>query len=139
MKGITQNRINDVKDIDLIQYLLDRYPDRFTKRKNGTQLVYKNNKSLVIYEDHAYDFGEVNHAYKDSIYVEQMLSGCTFMEAVERLEVWKSNKIAEDCNEVRLDLFNRIYDDVDELSEDDEPCFIPNSGDEDNNILNDNE
>ncbi len=124
MKGITQNRINDVKDIDLIQYLLDRYPDRFTKRKNGTQLVYKNNKSLVIYGDHAYDFGEVKHAYKDSIFVEQMLSGCTFMEAVERLEVWKSSKTAENSDEVRLDLFNRIYaDDMD--SEAKEPMFIP--------------
>ncbi|MBP3782750.1 MAG: hypothetical protein J6I68_05830 [Butyrivibrio sp.] len=112
MKGITQNRINDVKDIDLIQYLLDRYPDRFTKRKNGTQLVYKNNKSLVIYGDHAYDFGEVNHAYKDSIYVEQMLSGCTFMEAVERLEVWKQSK--GDCDDkIRLDLFDNVRSDID--------------------------
>ncbi len=130
MKGITQNRINDVKDIDLIQYLLDRYPDRFTKRKNGTQLVYKNNKSLVIYEDHAYDFGEVNHAYKDSIYVEQMLSGCTFMEAVERLEVWKSSKTAEDNNEVRLDLFTKVYDDVDEMSGNNEMWLIPDGLDE---------
>lgn len=106
MKGITQNRINDVKNIDLIQYLLDRYPDCFTKRKNGTQLVYKKYKSLVIYQDHAYDFGEVNHAYKDSIYVEQMLSGCTFKEAVERLEVWKAEQLSKGT--VSLNLFDNL-------------------------------
>ncbi len=111
MIGITQNRINDVKDMDLIAYLLDRYPDKFIQRKNGEQLVYKNYKSLVIYKDHAYDFGEVRHAYKDSIYVEQLLSGCTFMEAVERLEVWKQSKA--DCNdEIRLDLFNMVHTDM---------------------------
>lgn len=109
MIGITQNRIDDVKEIDLIAYLLDRYPDKFIQRKNGEQLVYKNYKSLVIYKDHAYDFGEVRHAYKDSIYVEQLLSGCTFMEAVERLEVWKRCKQSDcDTDNERLDLFDNL-------------------------------
>lgn len=87
MKGITQDRIDNAKDIDLIQYLQDRYQDKFRQRKTG-ELVLLSNKSFVLYKDHAYDFGEVKHPYKDSIFVEQMLSGCTFMEAVERLEIW---------------------------------------------------
>lgn len=111
MKGVIQRRIDDVKDIDLIAYLQDRYPEKFSVRKNGEQLVYRNNKSLVIYRDHAYDFGEVRHAYKDSIYVEQMLSGCTFTEAVERLEVWKAEQLSKGT--VSLNLFDNLDTDID--------------------------
>lgn len=106
MIGIVQSRIDDVKDIDLIQYLLDRYPSKFNVRKNGEQLSYKDNKSLVIYKDHAYDFGEVKHPYKDSIYIEQLLSDCTFMEAVERLEVWKAEHASKETG--NLDIFNNL-------------------------------
>ncbi len=109
MIGIIQSRINDVKDIDLIQYVLDRYPNKFNVRKNGEQLSYKENKALVIYKDHAYDFGEVKHPYKDSIYIEQLLSDCTFTEAVERLEVWKKGKDAESSDVVKLDMFDNVH------------------------------
>lgn len=112
MKGITQDRIDNVKDIDLIQYLQDRYQDKFRQRKTG-EMVLLSNKSFVVYKDHAYDFGEVKHPYKDSIFVEQMLSGCTFMEAVERLEVWKKEKDANVSGIVSLDLFDNLKTDID--------------------------
>lgn len=125
MIGIIQSRINDVKDIDLIQYVLDKYPSKFNIRKNGEQLSYKENKALVIYKDHAYDFGEVKHPYKDSIYIEQLLSDCTFTEAVERLEVWKKGKEAETNGEVRLDMFDNLNTDNDEIAPNDELITIP--------------
>lgn len=111
MKGITQDRIDNVKDIDLIQYLQDRYQDKFRQRKTG-EMVLMSNKSFVVYKDHAYDFGEVKHPYKDSIFVEQMLSGCTFMEAVERLEIW----LAEQEGGIHMfdNLDSKRNDDVDE-------------------------
>lgn len=68
--------------------------------------LYRNYKSLVIYKDHAYDFGEVRHAYKDSIYVEQLLSGCAFMEAVERLEVWKAEQASKETG--LLNMFDSL-------------------------------
>ena len=125
MIGIVQSRINDVKDIDLIQYLLDRYPSKFNVRKNGEQLSYKENKALVIYKDHAYDFGEVKHPYKDSIYIEQLLSDCTFMEAVERLEVWKKGKNAESSDEVKLDMFDNLNTLESEEERGENMMFIP--------------
>lgn len=97
MKGIDQKRIDTVKRIPLQEYLLDTYPNKFRKRNNG-DLVLKENKGLVVYNDHAYDFGEVKHPYKDSIYIEQLLSGCTFMEAVERLEEWIDKHDTPDKN-----------------------------------------
>ena len=66
MKGITQNRIDNVKHIDLIKYLQDRHKEKFRQRKIG-ELVLFSNKSFVVYKDHAYDFGEVRHPYKDMI------------------------------------------------------------------------
>ena len=125
MIGIIQSRINDVKDIDLIQYVLDKYPSKFNIRKNGEQLSYKDNKALVIYKDHAYDFGEVKHPYKDSIYIEQLLSDCTFTEAVERLEVWKKEKNAESSDEVKLDLFDNLGISETEVTRDEGMMFIP--------------
>ncbi len=110
MKGISQSRIDNAKDINLISYVLEKYEDRFYKRKNG-ELIYRDKKSLVIYSDHAYDFSEARHPYKDSIYVEELISGCTFMEAVERIEVWKKSKNASSEDEVELDLFDDMYTD----------------------------
>lgn len=107
MKGISLERINYVKDINLIQYVIDNYNDKFYQRKNG-ELVYRLNRSLVIYADHAYDFSVVKHAYKDSIYIEEFLSGCTFSEAVERIEVWKKSKEADESGSVRIDIFNNL-------------------------------
>ena len=107
MKGISLQRIDYVKDINLIQYVLDNYNEKFYQRKNG-ELVYKPNRSLVIYEDHAYDFSVVNHAYKDSIYIEELLSGCTFTEAVERIEVWKKSKEAEENSLTSTHIFDTL-------------------------------
>ena len=42
-----------------------------------------------------------------------MLSGCTFMEAVERLEVWKKEEDAKASGIVSLDLFDNLKTDTD--------------------------
>lgn len=134
MKGIEQVRIDIVKKIPLKKYLLDIYPDKFRIRNNG-DLVLKDNKGLVVYDDHAYDFGKVKHPYKDSIYIEQQLSGCTFMEAVERLENWidkhntpdknntTSKKEMDKPEKINLHLFDNIADNV--LFQDEEDFELP--------------
>ena len=123
MKGITQERINIVKNIDLIQYLKDNHPDRFRVRKGG-ELVDKQDKSFVVYQDHAYVYNEVKHPYKDSIYVEEMVSGCSFMEAVEHIETWIAKRKmpapttqpkAEEKEAISDDGFMFIPDGIDEL------------------------
>ncbi len=66
----------------------------------------------------------VKHPYKDSIYVEEMVSGCSFMEAVERIETWiAKRKIpdptpqpkAEETEAIKDDGFMFIPDGIDEL------------------------
>ena len=104
---ITMEQIDYVKDIDLIQYVLDNYKDLFYQRESG-DLVYKPNRALVVYKDHAYDFGTTRYPYKDSIYIEELCGGSTFVEAVERIEVWKKSKEAEASGEHQLDIFENI-------------------------------
>ena len=107
MKGISLERIDYVKDIDLIQYVIDKYNGLFYQRQNG-ELVYKANRSLVIYKDHAYDFSVTRHAYKDSIYVERLLGGSSFVEAIERIEAWKHSKAAQEGQCFSLNIFNNL-------------------------------
>lgn len=90
MIGITREEVNELNAINIQEYLLETDKDNFIKRNNGT-IIYKKDKSYVIWSDHAYVFGKVvQHPYKDPIGLLRELYGYSFMEAVNKLREYVS-------------------------------------------------
>ena len=90
MKGISKQRVVEANSINLINYLKETDASSFRERKNGT-IVYVPNDSLVIWADHSYDFGTVQHPYKDAIGTIRMLYDYSFEEAITKLEEYNHN------------------------------------------------
>ena len=88
MHGIERAEIQQLKQINLKEYLLSFDKDNYRQRSNGT-IVNKNKSHIVIYEDHSYQFNTTANPYKDNIGTLQTLYGWTFMETVEKLRAYK--------------------------------------------------
>ncbi len=88
MHGIERAEIEQLKQINLKEYLLSFDKDNYRQRSNGT-IVNKNKSHIVIYEDHSYQFNTTVNPYKDNIGTLQTLYGWTFMETVEKLRAYK--------------------------------------------------
>ena len=88
MHGIERAEIEQLKQINLKEYLLSFDKGNYRHRSNGT-IVNKNKSHIVIYEDHSYQFNTTVNAYKDNIGTLQTLYGWTFMETVEKLRAYQ--------------------------------------------------
>ena len=88
MHGIERAEIEQLKQINLQEYLLSFDKDNYRHRTNGT-IVKKDKSHIVIYEDHSYQFNTTVKPYKDNIGTLQTLYGWTFMETVEKLRAYK--------------------------------------------------
>lgn len=109
-RGVNKSRLEKVKQISVKGYLLSKHPELFRSSQNNTSLILKNNSDYVIYDDHAFNFGDgISFPRRDNIDILQDLFGLGFIQAVEELETWseQSSKVT-DPSEVRLDLFNSI-------------------------------
>lgn len=88
MHGIERAEIEQLKQINLKEYLLSFDKDNYRQRSNGT-IVNKNKSHIVIYEDHSYQFNTTVNPYRDNIGTLQVLYGWTFMETVEKLRAYQ--------------------------------------------------
>lgn len=88
MHGIERAEIEQLKQINLKEYLLSFDKDNYRQRSNGT-IVNKNKSYIVIYEDHSYQFNTTVNPYRDNIGTLQTLYGWTFMETVEKLRAYQ--------------------------------------------------
>lgn len=91
MKGITQKELQEIKEINLIDYIKETDPSHFRERDNGT-LVYLADKALVIYPDHGYYFEKVAHSYMDNIATLRFVYGYSFMDAIDHLKEYRDGK-----------------------------------------------
>lgn len=91
MHGIERAEIEQIKQINLKEYLL--YFDRgnYRQRNNGT-IVKKDNSHIVIYDNHSYQFNTTIKPYRDNIGTLQALYGWTFMETIEHLRKYRDRK-----------------------------------------------
>lgn len=106
MKGINKQRIVEANSINLIDYLKDTDGSKFRERKNGT-IVYIPNDSVVIWNDHSYDFGTVEYPYKDAIGTIRELYGYGFEEAIIKLEEYNQKHQTEIPNYTE---YSKIFD-----------------------------
>ena len=90
MHGIERAEIEQLKQINLKEYLLSFDKDNYRQRSNGT-IVKKDKSHIVIYADHSYQFNTTVNPYKDNIGTLQLLYGWTFMETVEKLRADKKH------------------------------------------------
>lgn len=104
MHGIERAEIEQLKQINLKEYLLSFDKDNYRQRSNGT-IVNKNKSHIVIYEDHSYQFNTTVNPYKDNIGTLQLLYGWTFMETVEKLRAYKKHT-TQIGGILNYDLFN---------------------------------
>ena len=88
MHGIERAEIEQLKQINLKEYLLSFDKDNYRQRSNGT-FVNKNKSYIVIYEDHSYQFNTTVNPYRANIGTLQTLYGWTFMETVEKLRAYQ--------------------------------------------------
>ena len=88
MHGIERAEIEQLKQINLKEYLLSFDKDNYRQRSNGT-IVNKNKSYIVIYEDHSYQSNTTVNPYRDNIGTLQTLYGWTFMETVEKLRAYQ--------------------------------------------------
>ncbi len=88
MHGIERAEIDQLKKINLKEYLLSFDKDNYRQRSNGT-IVNKNKSNIVIYEDHSYQFNTTVNPYKDNIGTLQTLYDWTFIETVEKLRAYQ--------------------------------------------------
>ena len=88
MHGIERAEIEQLKQINLKEYLLSFDKDNYRQRNNGT-IVKKDKSHIVIYEDHSNQFNTTVNPYRDNIGTLQLLYGWTFMETVDRLRAYK--------------------------------------------------
>lgn len=95
MHGIERAEIDQLKKINLQEYLLSFDKDNYRQRSNGT-IVNKNKSHIVIYEDHSYQFNTTVNPYKDNIGTLQVLYGWTFMETVEKLRAYPKRIIPKE-------------------------------------------
>ena len=95
MHGIERAEIEQLKQINLKEYLLSFDKDNYRQRSNGT-IVNKNKSYIVIYEDHSYQFNTTVNPYRDNIGTLQTLYGWTFMETVEKLRAYQKRTTQKD-------------------------------------------
>ena len=88
MHGIERAEIEQLKQINLEEYLLSFDKDNYRQRTNGT-IVKKDKSHIVIYADHSYQFNTTVNPYKDNIGTLQALYGWSFMETVDKLRAYK--------------------------------------------------
>lgn len=91
MHGIERAEIEELKQINLKEYLLQYDRASYRVRNNGT-MVKKDESHIVIYDDHSYQFNTTTKAYKDNIGTLQILYGWGFMEAVNHLRDYREKK-----------------------------------------------
>ena len=91
MHGIERAGIEELKQINLKEYLLQYDRASYRVRNNGT-MVKKDKSHIVIYDDHSYQFNTTTKAYKDNIGTLQILYGWDFMEAVNHLRDYRDKK-----------------------------------------------
>ena len=98
-KGFNKSEIKQIKEIDVIEYLLQScYSGRFKNNKDKNQLTYIDNPDFIIYKEingitHGYDFRRnVSHPYKDNIGVLQYTLNMSFIDACNALMNFSKNK-----------------------------------------------
>ena len=91
MHGIERAEIEELKQINLKEYLFQYDRASYRVRNNGT-MVKKDKSHIVIYDDHSYQFNTTTKAYKDNIGTLQILYGWGFMEAVNHLRDYRDKK-----------------------------------------------
>ena len=91
MHGIERAEIEELKQINLKEYLLRYDRGSYRVRNNGT-IIKKDKSQIVIYDDHSYQFNTTTKAYKDNIGTLQVLYSWNFMEAVNHLRDYRDKK-----------------------------------------------
>lgn len=91
MHGIERTEIEELKKINLKEYLLQYDRASYGVRNNGT-IVKKDKSHIVIYDDHSYQFNTTTKAYKDNIGTLQVLYGWGFMGTVNHLRDYRDKK-----------------------------------------------
>ena len=98
MIGTTRAEIDELNQINLIEYLLKTDRNNYNIRKGG-EITPKHKDNIVIYKNHSYDFGTTVKAYKDVIGTLRFLYDYDFMQTVNKLRDYKNNTQSTGTNQ----------------------------------------
>lgn len=107
-----ERKLNILKNIDMIEYLMDVCPEKFKERKDGNLAYISKSVDLAIYKydkegkyhPHGYRFNK-DVGYKDIFDILDIVQDLCFPKAVEALEKWgqEHNLIEESAEKNAID------------------------------------